>query len=364
LDSLGRPWRLRYGNAIGLLLTFWLPVLPFMLALGELAKRAGEWLPGAETDWKMKGPGRVFFMRPESLLASLLWDFYMAISVFSGSFLQFGTDKDGLQHTWYDAICVKEYWYSLLDAAKARRPLQLARWDGARAHDLGPGVAFGSSDLVCKISDSYLGIGDKILKRGPKRPDGSGGDFETLADVQAILSADPEYSGKQAALCELIKPTSTVELSSAGFSNVHSLDIVTMRTKQGVRVLTVLLWTDCSGWSSHSCEAGYLCDVHSETIVAPTSWYGPYFAQQASSLLGKKLPGIREACAKAIAAHEASDLPWLTSVGWDAMLTDEGVFFFEGNVAAYRTPRRMFLTPMLTHEFFKEFRGEGTPVPP
>ena len=46
------------------------------------------------------------------------------------------------------------------------------------------------------------------------------------------------------------------------------------------------------------------------------------------------------------------------------MLTDDGVFFFEGNVAAYRTPRRMFLTPNLTWEFLKEYRGEGSPVPP
>ena len=40
-----------------------------------------------------------------------------------------------------------------------------------------------------------------------------------------------------------------------------------------------------------------------------------------------------------MAAHEASTLPWLTTVGWDGMLTPEGVVFFEGNVAAYRTPR-------------------------
>ena len=31
-----------------------------------------------------------------------------------------------------------------------------------------------------------------------------------------------------------------------------------------------------------------------------------------------------------------------------------GIFFFEGNVAAYRTPRRMFLTPELCAEFISE----------
>ena len=45
------------------------------------------------------------------------------------------------------------------------------------------------------------------------------------------------------------------------------------------------------------------------------------------------------------------------------MLTPDGVYFFEGNVAAYRTPRRVFLTPELTDEFFAQYRGPGSPVP-
>ena len=64
----------------------------------------------------------------------------------------------GRRRCRYDTICVKEYWHTLLDAAGARRPLQLARWDGAAAYDVGPGVTFGSANLVCKISDSYLGM--------------------------------------------------------------------------------------------------------------------------------------------------------------------------------------------------------------
>ena len=333
-------------------LTLYLPLLPFALSLAEVAKRLCESLPGAGTDWKMQGPGRVFFMRPDSLAASLLWDSYLAVSVFSSSFLQYRNDPDGLMHTWYDEICVKEYWYGLLDAARARRPMQLARWDGEAAHDVGLGVAHGQADLVCKISDSYLGIGDRILCRGKAR----GGDFDTLGDVHALLAADPEHAGRSATVCELIAPTARLKLSSDGFGNVHSLDIITMRTKaDGVKVLTVLLWTDCTGWSSHSCEAGYVCDVDSETVVAPAAWYGPYFAQQTSSLLGTCLPGLREACEKAIAAHESSELPWLTTVGWDAMLTDNGVYFFEGNVAAYRTPRRMFLDWRLTVRFLREW---------
>ena len=339
-----------FGYFLGVLLTINLPVLPFALCAMELLKRINEKMPWAETDWKLQGPGRVFFVRPDTLIASLFWDFYLANSVFCGSFLQFGTDRDGLAHTWYDSICNKEYWLGLLDEAEARRPRQLASWDGETAKAEGPGPEYGNSDLVSKINDSYLGIGDKKLKRGKA----AGGDFDTLADVQKILEADPAYKGKKAILTEFIVPTESIALSSDGFSNVHSLDIITMRTKAGVKVLTVLLWTDCGGWSSHSCTAGYVVDVESETIVAPTAWYSPYFAKQKSNLIGKMLPGVKLACEKAVAAHSASKLMWLTTVGWDAMITPDGVFFFEGNVAAHRTPRRMFLTPGICAEFIKE----------
>jgi len=340
-----------YGRVMGALLTLCLPYLPFYLCAVEVGKRINEKMPWAEADWKMKGPGRVFFVRPDSLIASLLWDFYLVISVMVGSYMQYGTDSDGMMHTWYDSICTKEYWIGLLDSVGARRPLQLASWDGATAHDVGPGVIHGRCNLVCKISDSYLGIGDRVLVRGKA----AGGDFDSLADLQQILGADAEYDGKPAIISEFIHPAQDVRVSSDGFGQVHSLDILTMRTKAGgVRVLTVLLWTDCDGWSSHSCTAGYVVDVHSETVVAPTAWYSPAFAKQRSNLLGMRLPGVREACEKACAAHAASELPWLYTVGWDAMLTPDGVVFFEGNVAAYRTPRRMFLTPQLTAGFLQE----------
>ena len=67
----------------------------------ELLKRLAELLPNQSPDWKMQGPGRVFFTRPDSLLASLFWDAYLSVSCFAVSFLQFGNDPDGLMHTWY-----------------------------------------------------------------------------------------------------------------------------------------------------------------------------------------------------------------------------------------------------------------------
>ena len=117
--------------------------------------------------------------------------------------------------------------------------------------------------------------GDKLLKRGK--------DFTSREEVEAILLNDPEYKGKAAVLAEFTRPTETLTLSSKEYGAVHSLDIVTMRTSDGVKVLTVLLWTDCDGWSSHSCNAGYLVDVDTETIAKSAAWYSPFFAAQEAS---------------------------------------------------------------------------------
>lgn len=59
---------------------------------------------------------------------------------------------------------MQAYWLALLDEVDARRPLQLAAWDGKNATAVGPGPCYGNSDLVSKINDSYLGIGDRVLK--------------------------------------------------------------------------------------------------------------------------------------------------------------------------------------------------------
>jgi len=234
----------------------------------------------------MEGPGRIFFLKPDTLIASVLWDFYQSMANFCGSYLQFGTDPVAINHTWYDTHTTKEFWCEMLDAAGARRPRQLGAWDGAQLQELGPGVAAGVGDLVVKLSDSYLGIGDRVITRG------AGG--LTAAAVQAQLGQDSEYAGKPAIANELVLPTTKFPVSSAGHSGgrrepnprlprccraedrarerpgsttressarrcagVHSLDIITIRTRVGVRVLSVILWTDCSGWSSHSASAGH-----------------------------------------------------------------------------------------------------------
>jgi len=75
--------RLWYGPILGVALTFCLPLLPAFLMLVEVCKRLNEkFNPWVETDWKLAGPGRVFFVRPDAFVASLFWDFYLAVSVF------------------------------------------------------------------------------------------------------------------------------------------------------------------------------------------------------------------------------------------------------------------------------------------
>ena len=70
---------------LGAVLTLYLPLLPFFLMAVEVVKRLNEaFNPFVATDWKFEGPGRVFFVRPDSLVASLTWDFYMAVSVLCG----------------------------------------------------------------------------------------------------------------------------------------------------------------------------------------------------------------------------------------------------------------------------------------
>ena len=138
------------------------------------------------------------------------------------------------------------------------RPRVLGRWDGAALNECSVGVAAGVGDLVCKITDSYLGIGDRTFARGK--------DFRGGEEVHAALAADAQYAGRPAVVSELVRPTTKIKVSSDGFGAVHSLDILTMRTRDGVKVLSVVLWTDCTTWSSHSATAGYLVDADTEEV--------------------------------------------------------------------------------------------------
>ena len=68
---------------------------------------------------------------------------------------------------------------------------------------------------------------------------------------------------------------------------VHALDIVTVRMPgDQVKVLTALLWTDCTTDTSHSCRAGYVVDVETETVLGPAGWYCAAFSNMKAPLVG------------------------------------------------------------------------------
>ena len=66
-----------------------------------------------------------------------------------------------------------------------------------------------------------------------------GVDFVTRGEVEDVLRADPLYAGKPAVLCEIVSPSASLEVSSDGYGPVHSLDILTLRTGEGAKVISV-----------------------------------------------------------------------------------------------------------------------------
>jgi len=334
-----------YG-APGLLLTASFPVLPLAIVVLELLKKIKGWFHGP--DWMMAGPGRVFFVKPPNPVSDLLWSCYLNQSMFCGQYLLAGTHPDAISHTWVDTILTKDFWRQHLEGVTARVPRELGRWADNKFdvfHDI------GISDVVCKIPDAYLGIGDSFWNHGEH--------FKTKEELVGMLKET--YADKECLVLELVRPRASL--------GVHSLDILTIRVPGGeVKVLSVILWTDCTTNSSHSCRAGYVVDVESETIVSAASWYAAGFATMDAPLIGTKYPGVKEACQKAVAAHSSIKEKWLVAVGWDAMVMEKDeIVFFEGNFAGARTPRRMFLTfsamvSAMWHVFWPF--GDGNSVQP
>ena len=345
------------------LATFVLPLRPLYIYMFFLKKHiVGILFPTK----KAPGDEQPFFALPDGLIARVNAECYFDLSYEVGAFLQCGSDRDGIQHAYRDVVTTKEYWFRLLDSVGANRPHQLGRWENGCLSEVGPGLDAGNCDLVCKITDSYIGLGDILFKRGVdfdvhhsvmdelRHKPTQDGAHETSASSKELLtnrlSSNELYTGKVALLSELIAPVQRerVRLSNEGFSNVHSFDILTVKDIKGeVKVLSCLLWTDCHSWTTHTCTAGYVIDIESGRILAPVPWYSFLFAKtedelRRSSLIGASVPNIHKLLDQAVAAHAASDLPWLKSVGWDAMLTDNGFVFFEGNLGCGRLPRRIF----------------------
>lgn len=322
-----------YGNVFGLILTACYFVLPFALLVVSLYKKI---IKRWTVDCWSAGPGRVFFIEPDGFIPSLLWATTLAISQHCGLFIMCGNDDDAINHSWYDTKTHKDFWRDCMEAADVRVPREMGRWIN---NDIETKHKLEGEDLVIKLTDSYLGVGDIFLNHGEH--------YNTKADLRKIMretkykAADGEtdYSDKEALLLEFVRPTPSL--------GVHSLDILTISTPKGPKVITCLLWADCTTDSSHSTQAGYILDVETETVTNVVKWYSAYFANMEPKLLGTKIPGVREACAKAVAAHAecTKRLPFLKMIGWDAMVlkNNNDVVFFEGNFASARIPRRIFL---------------------
>lgn len=319
-----------YNTVPGFLMSLLLPFLPVVIFVHELVKLVVKKFATV----KSFDDGNVFFVPPSSTVGTILWAFYKNISHYVGVFLVGGAHTDMIKHTWYDHITDKDFWRSLLRKTGSQVPLEIGRWRDNKMEWKDKLVP--KTDIVCKIPDSYLGIGDQYYNYGEH--------FETAEELEELCRRD--FVDKECLVLEFIRPRTGME--------IHQFDIVTMKTAKGVQVMTVLYWGECTGPTSHTTEAGYLVDVDSETLCGKCAWYSPYFATMAPKQVGVKVEGIKKAVEACVRAHEAMDLDWMPMVGWDCVLTNKEEVFFEGNFAAQRLPRRIFLSWELLFAYMKE----------
>lgn len=332
-----------YGKVFGVVstLAFWwcYPIVILGIVIAKKVKKAC-------TSVKSFDDGNVFFVSPSNPVAALLWDFYKDVSVYVGLFLMCGVDQLAVDHSWYDHLTQKDYWRELLPRAGARVPRQMGRWEGSSPEGKRLRLDFdvmGSTveKIVVKLPDSYLGIGDLYLTKGEpmfeygKNDDGTErymGGYNSVEELREIIAKGEHYQNKDGVLIlEFIVPATDQEC--------HTLDILTIKTAEnGVQCVSCLYWGDCAdGKSSHSTRAGYTVDVENEMIKEPARWYSAHFAQftPKPGMIGKKLPGVKHAVECAMKGHALIEHKWLKMAGWDALLTNHGAVFFEGESRGY-----------------------------
>ena len=278
----------------------------------------------------------IYFVAPKNLLTAFLWLFLKDFSLYVTNFMICGTNSDAIGHTFKDTIMDKYFWRELLVKSGAEVPKELGRFKNNRLLMF---EDFKTADIVLKIPDSYLGIGDKFLVFGE--------DFSTVGDIEEIIQTEKIYNGKEVLVLSWIRPKEEM--------GVHLLDFLTISSAdEGFKVANVILWTDCTGPTTHTCQSGYLVDVETETITGTTPWYSAHFANQKKELVGLKIPGVKTALRQAVRAHELIPHKWCRAIGWDCMITRDGTpVFFEGNLAAHRVPRRVSLHYKIADLFLK-----------
>lgn len=317
-----------YGTVPGFIMSLGFPIMPAVLVGVQAIQKVKSLFE--TSNWQTDGPGRVFFMKPSNPIGSFVWDCYLTQSMYVGQYFLVGTNPDAISHTWVDSLLTKDFWRKSLNSVNARVPRELGRFEKL---ELTMDYDLAENDTVIKLEDSFLGIGDSFWKYGA--------DYSNLNEFKAKMKETydtDQFREKIALVLELVRPKQEL--------GVHQLDIITMRTPDNdVKVISVLLWADCTTDSSHSTRAGYTIDLETERVVASTGWYSPFFATMKTPLIGTKYEGVKKACESAVAAHKNIEYKWLTAIGWDCMIMkDDEVVFFEGNFAGARTPRRMFLS--------------------
>ena len=165
----------RWYGWLGTFLTLLYPVTPLALTILQVIKTVQSWFVA---DWTMSGPGRVFFIKPNSFFGSFFWDGYIIQSMFLGQFWICGTNEDAIEHTWYDAVTTKEFWHKTLENVNGKVPRKLATWDGTKITVHYP-EDISDCHIVMKVNDSYLGIGDLFWAPGI--------DFRSVDDVEQKL---------------------------------------------------------------------------------------------------------------------------------------------------------------------------------
>jgi hypothetical protein len=348
-----------YGKSIGYVLTI---IFYFAWPFAVLLQRILLKLKNIFCFKKSFDDGNVFFIAPSNPLGSLMWDFYKEFSVYTSLFIMCGNHQLAIDHSWYDHITQKKFWRDHLQGAGAHVPSKFAEWNNRTCTWLEDGNDSDVvGDVVIKLPDSFLGIGDLFLAVG--ETEGYTGTRKEIEDVLVKnYSKGEHYREKGTFVLEWVRPASGQE--------VHSLDILTVVAADGsVELASCLYWGKCAdGKSTHSSKAGYTCDVMNEKILAPASWYSAYFENEMGNETidskvaygcGTSLPGLRKICADAVKTHEniLIEQPWLRMAGWDVLIAKNGPTFFEGNFAAHRIPRRIFLTWTNMFYFLSSYRS-------
>ena len=197
------------------------------------------------------------------LLHWYVWLLSPTVARMCSLFMIAGNDPTAMEHIIQERLTTKPFWRDLMERGGCHIPQQIGKWDGQK---LVLDMPLDDTDVVIKLTDAFFGIGDQFLVHGE--------DYDTAADLEHILKTRTyesyeggtrDYNGREALIVEFCRPPPRLA--------VHSLDILTPATSEGVKVLPCLYWGECTGDSSHSTTAGYVVDVEKEVICAPCRWY-------------------------------------------------------------------------------------------